>query len=102
MSEMNDFFKRVNQDKSKNIPLFDRNEVTNIHEKVVNRIKRVKDQKGSGNNLVDGVIQADKAFREALKDLITMLYKLDDKEVATTLIAEHIMMLDSVFKDFEK
>ena len=102
MSEMNDFFKRVNQDKSQNTPLFDRSEVTNIHEKVINQIKRVKDPKNSNNPMVEGIIQADQALRESLKDLITLLYKLNDKEIATALIADHIMMLNSVFKDFEK
>ena len=101
MSEMNDFFKRVNQDKSKNTPIFG-NELSNVHEKVINRVKRVNEQKNSGNNVVGGVIQADKNFRESCKNLITELYKLNDKEVAISLLAEHIMMLDSVFKDFEK
>ncbi len=102
MSEMNDFFKRVNQDKTNNVPLFDRSEVTNIHEKVINQIKRVKDPKNSNNPMVEGIIQADQALRESLKDLVTLLYKLNDKEIATALLADHIMMLDSVFKDFEK
>ena len=101
MSEMNDFFKRVNQDKSKNTPIFG-NELSNVHEKVINRIKGIKEQKSSGNALVDNVINADKNFREACKNLITELYKLNDKEIAVNLIAEHIMMLDSVFKDLEK
>ena len=70
MSEMNDFFKRVNQDKSKNTSIFG-NELSNVHEKVVNRIKGIKEQKSSGNALVDSVIQADKNLREACKNLIS-------------------------------
>ncbi len=105
MSEMNDFFKRVNQDKSKNVPIFDRNEVSNIHEKIIDRIKGGKGQeaKSSVNNpMANEVIQKDIAFREALANLTNALMKLNDKEIAMKLIGEHIFMLDSIFKDFEK
>ena len=105
MSEMNDFFKRVNQDKSKNVPMFDRSEVSNIHEKIIDRIKGGKGQDAKStvnNSLVDEVIQKDKAYREALTNLTMALVKLNDKEVAMKLIGEHIFMLDSIFKDFDK
>lgn len=103
---MNEFFNRVNRDKSKNVPLFDRNEVSNIHEKIIDRIKGGKggqEAKSSINNpMANEVIQKDIAFREALTNLTNALVKLNDKEIAMKLIGEHIFMLDSIFKDFEK
>ena len=40
-------------------------------------------------------------FRKAVKELAISLGELNDKEIAQKLLGEHIIMLDSIFKNFE-
>ena len=50
---------------------------------------------------VEGIVNADLRIREGVKDLAEALFELNDKEVAQKIIAEHIMMLNELFKTFE-
>ena len=104
--EERNYFNRINKKREENIPLFGKDVTQNIHEKVVNRILR-KDQnqqfqqRNQGSMKAEAVIQADIVLRKAVKDLTDALTDLKDKDIAQKLIAEHIFMLNNIFKMFE-
>ncbi|MBN2544843.1 MAG: hypothetical protein JXB50_03535 [Spirochaetes bacterium] len=108
-NEEKNFINKIRADKSKNIPVFDNNLLSNIHEKVLNRLKGIQpNQKNTGamgsssvNKKAENVIQADIKLRKAVKELIDSLSELNDKEVAKNLLGEHIIMLNDIFKMFE-
>jgi hypothetical protein len=107
MNDQNDFINNINRNKDNgDMSFFDKGMMSNLHNKIINRISRVnqnnpQDQRQVGN-IMDEVIMADMNFRNSLKELAYSLYRLNDADVAQKLMAEHIMMLNEIFKDFEK
>jgi hypothetical protein len=100
-----EFFDKVNVDKSKNIPLFNKDHLGGIHEKVINKLKGVNNSKTQPDlkisNPAQAVMKADMSLRNAVMELAESLEKLNDKEVGKQLIAEHIFILNEIFKKFE-
>ncbi|MCK4796237.1 MAG: hypothetical protein KAT05_02585 [Spirochaetes bacterium] len=108
MSQESDLINKINKDKNSNIPLFDKDYLSSVHEKVINKVKRTvpqqqqqEQQQNVTSNKAEEVIQADMNFRKAVKELAISLGELNDKEIAQKLLGEHIIMLDSIFKNFE-
>ena len=106
MNQEKDFINKIKQEKSSNIPLFDKDYLSSVHDKVINKIKRVNpkqqpQEESRMTNKADSVIKADMNFREAVKELAISLDELNDKEIAQKLLGEHIMMLNDIFKNFE-
>lgn len=99
------FINKIRMDKSKNIPLFDPNLLNKIHSKITDKIQRIATpetrQVPKIDNKAQNVIQADIRVRESVKDLLDALSDLQDKDIAKRLIAEHIMILNDIFKMFE-
>lgn len=107
MSNESEFINKINQKKGKNPPLFDKSKLSSIHEKVINRVKRTNDNPNNESNIkingkAQAVINADLKFRDSVKELIMSLADLNDPEIAVNLLGEHIIMLNSIFTDFEK
>ena len=104
MSKEKEIINKILSEKSANIPLFDKDYLSEVHEKVMNRVTRANDEKpqqSKAPNKAEIVIQADKNFRSAVRELVISLSELGDKQIAQKLLGEHIIMLDSIFKDFE-
>ncbi len=103
--DQNDFINKINQDKSQNNQMFGKDFLNNVHEKVMNRLKGGNTNSQAQNNPnaqnAEAVINADKQMREAVKNFAYALMNLNDKEVAKSLISEHIFILNDLFKSFE-
>ena len=99
-----EFFDRVNVDKNKNIPLFDKDHLSEIHEKIVNKIQRVNSDKSKADikisNPAQAVIKADMNLRNSVMELADALQNLNDSDIGKQLIAEHIFILNEIFKKF--
>ena len=103
MDEQKDFFDKVDRDKNKNKPLFNRDQISNIHEKIISKIRGEKKQNNELNisDPVQKLITADMNLRNAVKDFAMNLENFKDKNIAQQLIAEHIFILNEIFKKFE-
>lgn len=105
-----DIINKINQKKSPNIPFIKKDFLDSIHEKITNNMLRIDpNKKEKGNNTknttstkAQQVIEADTAFRNALSNLVIALTELGDKELSQQLLGEHILMLNEMFKTFEK
>ena len=101
-----DLINQINR-KKENIPIFNGNPLQNIHDKVVDSLKshnHAKSQTTNSSNYdnkVKQVIAADKKLRAAVQEFSLSLFDLNDNESARKLIAEHIFMLNNIFKEFE-
>lgn len=108
-NEEKNLINKIKADKSQNLPLFDNKLLSNIHEKVMNRIQRIQPNQTGGNQganpgvnaKAELVMQSDMKLRKAVKELVDALTDLNDKEIAQNLLGEHIIMLNSIFKIFE-
>lgn len=106
MDDKQDFLNKINQDKSNNFPFADRRLLDNVYNKVVNKMFRINENPPSTGgqpvqNKAQRVINADKAARAAMQELILSLSDLKDREIALKIISDHIFFLNDIFKDFE-
>lgn len=103
-NEERDFLNKIGYDKSKNIPLFNRNALNEIHTRITNRLQRIVPEELKQTPKIQSkaskVIKADVKVREAIKELLESLIELNDKEIAKKLISEHIWILNEIFKSF--
>jgi hypothetical protein len=105
MNDRQNFLNKING-KNDNPPLFDRSAVSDIHNKIVNKITRRDGSGQQSKNEVDAkaelVMEKDIMLRNSVKELVDAIVDLGDREIALKLIAEHIYMLNEVFKNFER
>jgi len=102
-----DFINKINQPRNNNSGNFSGGQLSDIHEKIMNRLKGNnqnvnQNQQSPINNKAELVMQSDMMLRESVKNLTNALMDLGDIEIAKVLIAEHIMILNEVFKIFEQ
>ena len=106
----NDLIRKITMDKNQKQSgsLFGKDYLSNIHEKIMGRIRgnnmdnrSYQNSQVNSNSLADDVISADKMLRQSVTDLANALFNLGDKSVAQRLIGEHIMILNEIFKSFE-
>jgi hypothetical protein len=102
-----DLLNNISRDPKGNYSFFDKNTLNGVHDAVINKTFRIKDNQNKKqmenklSNKANTVIQADKNVREAVQGLVIALSELGDKEIALKLIGEHIIMLNECFKEFE-
>lgn len=115
MQEEKDVIDKINRSKKNNIPFLREGLLDSIHKTIINKIQRIDNynnnfsesilkNQNKGNIMekkVEAVISADKNVRAAIQALAVSLFDLNDKEIAQKLLAEHIFMLNSIFKEFE-
>ncbi len=111
MDDEKDLINRINRSKKGNIPFLREGLLDSIHKTITDKLQRInnfnnnlKSNNYKGKSMdkkVDAVISADKQVRAAIQDLAVSLFDLNDKEIAQKLLAEHIFILNSIFKEFE-
>lgn len=84
----------------------DKGFIKNIHDKVINKVKGGSNNPSNQNgnepsSHAEEIVRADISLRNSVKDLMIALEKLNDKKIAQEIIAEHILMLNELFKHFE-
>jgi Tfp pilus assembly protein FimV len=103
-----DIINKIRANKVPNIPLFGKNFLNNIHNKVLNKVQgRSEYQEPESSeprfaNKADAVIHADMNFRKDVTDLAESLIDLGDREIAKKLLTEHINMLKEILKQFKE
>jgi hypothetical protein len=100
-----DIVNKINEKKGINLPFIKKDFVQGIHDKVINQVKGTTEQQSQQagiSNAAEKVVYADTQFRAAVQELVVALLELGDNDLGRQLIGEHIMMLNSIFQEFEK
>lgn len=110
MSDEKDLINRINRSKKGNIHFLREGLLDSIHKTITDKLQRINNFPQKQNNQNKGktmdqkaeaVILADKNVRAAIQDLAVALFDLNDKDIAQRLLAEHIFILNNIFKEFE-
>ncbi len=112
MSDEKDLINKINMSKKGNVPFLREGLLDSIHETITNKLQRIDTSKNQKtninqnkgknmNNKAESVISADKKVRAAIQELAVSLFDLNDKDIAQKLVAEHIFILNNIFKEFE-
>jgi len=105
----NDLINRINQKNQGGFGFFDKAGLSSLYEGLKDKTfgKKNNDSTNSNkpniqiSNKANAVIESDKILRQAVQNLAISLSELGDRDIAKNLIAEHIIMLNELFKEFE-
>ncbi|HOJ64437.1 MAG TPA: hypothetical protein PLE45_08445 [Spirochaetota bacterium] len=109
MSDEKDLINRINRSRRGNIHFLREGLLDSIHKTITDKLQRINNSNQKQNNnkgktmdkKAEAVILADKNVRAAIQELAVALFDLNDKEIAQRLLAEHIFILNNIFKEFE-
>ncbi len=102
----NDIINMINRDKSQNTPLFGQETLNNIHNKIMDRLKgggrnNAEQKVSSKQEIMEMVAKADYKLRDSVNTLANILIEINDRELALSILGEHILMMSELFKSFE-
>ncbi len=96
-----DLIAAINQDQPNGAMFGGGDPLGKVHKQMTDRLMGHYAPNKSQDQKIAAVVLADKKMRNAVKDLTSALFKLNDKEAAQKLLGEHIIMLNQIFKEFE-
>ncbi len=94
-----DLISAINQSRP-NCSMFPGNPLEKVHRQMTGGLGHSSGMSAQ-DTIIAQVVMADKKVRSAVRELTSALFKLNDKQAAQKLLGEHIIMLNSIFSEFE-
>ncbi|MBR3731551.1 MAG: hypothetical protein IKN25_02775 [Spirochaetales bacterium] len=94
-----DLISAINQSRP-NGSMFPGNPLDKVHRQMTGGLGHSGNMSAQ-DTIIAQVVMADKKVRSAVRELTSALFKLNDKQSAQKLLGEHIIMLNSIFSEFE-